>query len=468
MNVIPYAIEAEQIVLGTLLYDNNTYDNIDTILFKDHFYDDLHKTIFETISCSIQQGKIATPITIWPFLMNIELLSKRGGKEYIEQLSRNVMSTTYIKDYAQQIIDTYIRREIIQIARDTIFHAEQADINVESTQYIEDAEQKLFQLLQKTGNVSDIQSFRESSIKVIDSAKTALKSDRKLAGISTGFIDLDKQIGGLHKSDLVTIAGRPSMGKTALAVNIAFNAAKDIAINNSCGGVVFFSLEMSSEQLVTRILGQESKISPDKIRRSIISAQDVEILQKQAEKLANLPLYIDDTPSMGIGTLRARIRRFVRKQSINLVIIDYLQLLTTTKNTENRVQELSFITRSLKAIAKEFDIPVVALSQLSRAVEQREDKRPQLSDLRESGTIEQDSDMVLFIFREAYYESRKKPAEGSTKMQAWQEHMNRIHDVAEIMIAKQRHGPIKNITLHYQDSYAKFGNYIKDVDFIQD
>jgi replicative DNA helicase len=466
-HICPKAIEAEQMVIGILLYDNMTYENIDTLLKKDHFYDPLHMEIFDVITCCIQQGKVASPITVWPYFITNESIKERGGREYIAQLAKNLISVSYIKDYAEQVIDAYTRRELIRIAQDMIFNAEQSTkIDIRTNQYIEDAENRLFMLIQKSEAQSSMIKFRNTSLRVIDAAKTALQSDKKIIGIPTGFCDLDKHIGGLHKSDLITIAGRPSMGKTAFAINIAFNAAVYAAAHSE-PGVVFFSLEMSSDQLAMRILGQETGISPDKIRRGMISAKDLERLQSQAQHLANIPLYIDDTPGMSISGLRTRLRRLMRKDKVGLVVIDYMQLLTSNSNSENRVQELSTITRSLKNIAKEFDLPVIALSQLSRAVEQRDDKRPQLADLRESGTIEQDSDIVMFIFRESYYEARKKPPEGSNKMAAWQENMNKIHDIAEIMIAKQRHGPIKNITLHYQDSLAKFGNYMHTPDFVQ-
>lgn len=465
-STLPISIESEQMVIGILLYDNTLYENIDTLLKKEHFYDNLHAEIFDTIITCIQKGKIASVMTIWPYFVNNEIMKERDGKNYLIKLSKNLISTTYIKDYAEQIVDSYTRREIIHIAQDMIFNAEQNKVDVETNHYIETAENRLFSLMQKSEAQSSIAKFKDTSLRVIDAAKTALKSDKKIIGIPTGFYDLDKHIGGLHKSDLITIAGRPSMGKTAFAVNISFNAAT-YASEHDMPGVVFFSLEMSAEQLVMRVLGQETEISPDKIRRGVLSGQDVENLQNTAQKLSNLPLYIDDTPGISISGLRTRLRRLMRKEKIGLVVIDYMQLLTSNNPSENRVQELSSITRALKGIAKEFDIPVIALSQLSRAVEQREDKRPQLADLRESGTIEQDSDIVMFIFRESYYEARKKPPDGSNKMLAWQETMNKIHNIAEVMIAKQRHGPIKNITLHYHDTYAKFGNYSHQPDFIQ-
>jgi replicative DNA helicase len=298
-----------------------------------------------------------------------------------------------------------------------------------------------------------VKDFKHVMSEVINQAKIVANSDGHTVGVSTGLIDVDKHLGGLHKSDLLILAGRPSMGKTALATNIAFYASKHRPI-------AFFSLEMSAEQLAMRILAQESGISSDRIRRGAIGHADMNSLQNTAKQLANLPFFIDDTPSLTIAGLRTRARRLVRQEKIALIVIDYLQLINGGGNPEGRVQELSFITRSLKSLAKELNIPVLALSQLSRAVEQREDKRPQLSDLRESGTIEQDADVVMFVFREAYYEARKKPPDGSAKMGSWQENMSKIHDLAELVIAKQRHGPIKTILLHYQDSLTKFGNYL--------
>lgn len=450
---MPSALEAERALLAALLYDNLSYEQIGDFLKPEHFFDQVHQKIFSTIVHCIQKGSLANTITIWPFFIGDEVVKERGGEEYLKSISRSVLSISYIADYGRQVLDAYVRRELIRIGDEMIARSQKFDLEHDAFGYIENAENKLFQLANNNQSSKGARSFAYVTAEVMQRVKTVSAS--QIVGIPTGLVDLDRHIGGLHQSDLIILAGRPSMGKTALATNIAFFAA-----NSAKRGVAFFSLEMSAEQLAMRILGQEAGVSPDKIRRGMVSQNDIQALVTESKRLANAPFFIDDTPALTIAGLRTRARRLYRQEKIGLIVIDYLQLLSGGANNENRVQELSFITRSLKALAKELDIPVLALSQLSRAVEQRDDRRPQLSDLRESGTIEQDADVVMFVFREAYYESRKKPPEGSPKMAAWQEHMNKIHNIAELMIAKQRHGPIKNIMLHYQDTFTKFGNYM--------
>jgi replicative DNA helicase len=461
MEKMPEAVEAENALIGALLHDNLTYEQVADFLKTEHFFDPINQRIYKCIVYCIQKGQLASPITIWPFFSDDEVVKKRGGQEYLKNISNSIFSLSYVGDYGKQILDAHIRREIIRIGNQMLAKAYNFDIEKDAFQNIEEAENGLFGLSSATQGGSRVVSFGNILSSVMTSAKIAAAQDNHVVGIPTGLIDLDKHMGGLHKSDLLILAGRPSMGKTALATNIAFSAAKFHG-----KPVAFFSLEMSSEQLAMRILGPEANISPDKIRRGMISQSEMNALVSEAKKLSSVPLLIDDTPALTIAGLRTRARRLYRQEGIGLIVIDYLQLLTGGGIAENRVQELSFITRSLKALAKELNIPVLALSQLSRAVEQRDDKRPQLADLRESGSIEQDADVVMFVFREAYYESRKKPPEGSPKMHAWQENMNRIHNTAELIIAKQRHGPIRNITLHYEDTFTKFGNYISEDAFV--
>ncbi len=453
---MPNAIEAENALIGSLIYDNLVYEKIADFLREEHFFDPLNKKIFKTIVHCINKGEMAKQITIWPYFVNDELLISRGGREYFENLTSSVFSITYAIEYGKQILDTYIRRQMIRIANEILVESHEVKLSATSLDNVEKAEQNLFELSNYMKINNSIQSFGTLVGNVVSAAKLAANNENKVVGVPTGFIDLDRYLGGLHKSDLLILAGRPSMGKTALATNIGFAAAKMYH-----KPVAFFSLEMSSEQLATRILAQEANISSDRIRKGLINSADINILSTYAQKIANVPFFIDDTPGLTISGLRTRARRLCRQEKVCLIIIDYLQLIGSASSaSENRVQELSAITRSLKTLAKELNIPILALSQLSRAVEQRDDKRPQLADLRESGTIEQDADIVMFIFREAYYEARKKPPEGSAKMIAWQENMVKMHNIAELMIAKQRHGPIKNITLSYNDGI--FGNYISD------
>ena len=460
---MPNALEAEHALIGILLHDNLCYEKVADFLIPEHFLDPLYKRIYRGIIGCINKGQLASPITLWPILSEDQEVKERGGKLYLENLENSVFSLSYAQDYGRQILEAHLRREMIRIASHMMETSYSPSLESDANSELEDAENKLFLVSSSLLSSKVISPISSLLPNVLKNAKIAASNDGNVIGVPTGLIDLDKHLGGLHASDLLILAGRPSMGKTALATNIAFSAAK-----LSGKSVAFFSLEMSSDQLATRILGQEAGISPDKIRKGTLTDHDLSELAAHAKKVARVPFFIDDTPALTVAGLRARAKRLYRQEKIQLIVIDYLQLIAGGNSWENRVQELSFITRSLKALAKELNIPILALSQLSRAVEQRDDKRPQLADLRESGSIEQDADVVMFIYREAYYEARKKPAEGSPKMSTWQDHMSKIHNVAELMIAKQRHGPIKNIMLYYQDSLTKFGNYFAEDNFIED
>jgi replicative DNA helicase len=458
------AVEAEVAVIAALMYDNLIYEQIAGLIKTEHFVDQVHRDIFATLTHLIERGQIASAITIWPYFMNNNIIQDRGGEDYFKNLCKSILSISYVLDYAKQVRDMYLRRELFKTGSELQYNAHNIEIENTPDSIIEECENTLFALSSHNETTKKARPFSNVIHEVIMHAKDSTKSDFKTAGVATGFADLDRHMGGMHPSDLIILAGRPSMGKTALATNIAFFVAR--SLND---GVIFFSLEMSDEQLATRILGQEANIPSDRIRRGMISQNDLALLTTSAKNIAGIPLYIDDTPSLSVAGLRTRARRITNQErkkgkSISLIVIDYLQLLTSGGNNENRVQELSFITRSLKAMSKELNVPVLALSQLSRAVEQRDDRRPQLSDLRESGTIEQDADVVMFVFREEYYEARKKPGEDSPKINQWKDKMEKIHNLAELIIAKQRHGPITTITLHYQAEITKFSNYIA-VDF---
>lgn len=459
MRQLPNNIEAEQMLLSALMSDNQVYEHICDILHKDHFYLPVHQKLFSYIERLINNSTVANPITLSPLLEN----DVENSKEYLAQLAVMLVMVSASKDYAKQVYESYLRRKLIYLGEDLIAKAEIVNLENSIVNQIESAEQKLFELATNSDNEQNCVNFNQSLEKVLSTAQQALGRDGHIVGVTTGLYELDKCIGGLHKSDLIILAGRPSMGKTALAVNIGFNAAKAYQEGKKEGAkVLFFSLEMSSEQLAMRILGYESGIPSDRVRRGAINSKDLQHLAGISQKLSSVPFFIDDTPALSISALRSRVRKMKRQENIGLVIVDYLQLLSEGGKNENRVQELSVLTRGLKALAKELDIPVIAASQLSRAVEQREDKHPQLSDLRESGTIEQDADIVVFIYRESYYVARKKPADGSAKMDAWQQEMSSVYGKATLMIAKQRHGPIKNITAHYNEALTKFDNYIDD------
>lgn len=459
----PHNIEAEQALLAALLHNNLAFEQISDILVPDHFCHEIHGKIYQAIGRLIERGQVADVITLKDFFEQDQSLQEMGGAHYLAQLAQSLISVINVRNYAELIHDLYLRRQLIDLGQEIINETSRPSLELPAMQQIESAEQKLFDLATRGHANRGFIAFSRALTLSISSAEIAFKRDSHIVGVTTGLHDVDKWLGGLHPSDLIIIAGRPSMGKTALATNIAFNAAKASLKQTQGGGIVgFFSLEMSAEQLATRLLAQEAGVSSDKIRRGEIAQDHFPKFLEVGRELADLPLYIDDTPALSVSALRTRARRLKRKFGLDLVIIDYLQLLqsssASTKANENRVQEISEITRSLKGLAKELDVPVIALSQLSRAVEQRDDKRPQLSDLRESGSIEQDADVVSFVFREEYYEARKEPPRNTDKHREWTENMNRIYNTAELIIAKQRHGPVGTIPLYFDGSLTKFAD----------
>ncbi len=460
-SALPHNIEAEQSLLGTLLYNNIAYEQVSDFLRSEHFCDANHGKIYAATTKLIEKGQVADPITLRDYFNTQKELEQIGGTDYLATLATSVVSLVNTKDYGKLIHDLYLRRQLINIGHDLSAKSHKVDLDSKAGDYIEETEQKLFDLSSTGVAEKGFISFTEALTLSVENAQNAFKRDSHIVGVTTGLSDLDHKLGGLHNSDLLIIAARPSMGKTALATNIAFSAAKSHLKQQKEGATVaFFSLEMSSEQLASRILSAESAISSDKIRRGELIPQDFEKFMDVSKELSNIPLYIDDTPAISIAAIRTRCRRLKRKSELGLVVIDYLQLITSPgkRNNENRVQELSEITRSLKALAKELNVPIIALSQLSRAVEQREDKKPMLSDLRESGSIEQDADVVMFIYRKSYYLERKEPEAGTDQHLKWQEEMERIRNTGELIIAKQRHGPVGTIKLFYDSTVVKFGD----------
>lgn len=468
-DTMPHSIEAEQQLLGAILTDNEIFDRIATLIRAEHFYDPVHKRIFEIAAARIAKNNLASPVTLKAFMADDEGLQELGGAAYLARLAASAVSTFAVRDYAQMIYDLSIRRDLIRLGRDIADQAAKVDVASEPREQIVAAEQKLYKLAEQGQSESGFQSFLRAVTEAVNVANAAYQREGGMAGISTGLIDMDKKLGGLHPSDLLILAGRPSMGKTSLATNIAFNVAKayrkgqkpDGSVGALEGGVVgFFSLEMSAEQLAGRILAEASEISSHKIRQGDMEEEEFRRFVQAAKDLEACPLYIDDTPALPISQVAARSRRLKRTHGLDLIIVDYLQLLRGT--ADNRVQEIAEISMGLKAIAKELNIPVIALSQLSRQVESREDKRPQLSDLRESGSIEQDADVVMFVFREEYYVEREKPGEHELdKMVEWQERMARLHAKAEVIIGKQRHGPIGTVELSFESQFTRFGNLVK-------
>jgi replicative DNA helicase len=468
---MPHSIEAEQQLLGAILTNNDIYDRIASIIGPKHFFDPVHARIFEISSARIAKNNLASPVTLKAFMEDDEGLKELGGPAYLARLAGAAVSAFAVRDYAQMIYDLSVRRDLIRLGRDISAKAAQVDVASEPREQIVEAEQQLYKLAEQGQVDSGFQSFLKAVTDAVNVANAAYQRDGGLAGVSTGLIDMDKKLGGLHRSDLLILAGRPSMGKTSLATNIAFNIAKaykrgklhdgsEGAVN---GGVVgFYSLEMSAEQLAARILSEAAEVPSDQIRRGDMTETEFRRFVDAAKALEACPLYIDDTPALPISQLAARARRLKRTHGLDVLIVDYLQLVRGTGKSENRVNEISEITMGLKAIAKELDIPVIALSQLSRQVENREDKRPQLSDLRESGSIEQDADVVMFVFREEYYVEREKPSDDNLEeMAKWQEKMERLHGRAEVVIGKQRHGPIGTVELSFEGRFTRFGNLAK-------
>ena len=468
--------DAEIAVIGCLLWDNKSYEKIADFLIEDHFIDLNNKNIFKTIKRLLDKNILVTPITLKNYLEENDKDSF-DNYTYLNQIKDSAPSTQNAYQYARLLYDLHLKRSLIGIGKNIIQDTISNEEDLEGINLIENAENDLYNLSQTGNSDRKYSLFGEALKKAIDVIDQSFKREGKIAGLPSGLKDLDKKLGGFHNSDLIIIAGRPSMGKTALGTNIAFNAAKkfkekeDEFGNKTTidgGKIAFFSLEMSSEQLATRVLAEQSKISGDKMRKAELNKEDFKKIAKVSSELENLNLVIDDNPILTISSLRARARRLKRLYDIDMIIIDYLQLMSGSQNVKNdgRVQEISEITRGLKAIAKELNIPIIALSQLSRQVEQREDKRPQLADLRESGTIEQDSDVVMFIFRESYYLERmepvKKPDEQNDRYnerhQRWRELCESRYNIAEIIIAKQRHGPTGKIKTHFDPNFTKFSD----------
>jgi len=465
----PHNLQAEMAVLGAILFDNNAHQRVTDVLKPRDFYAPANAAIFEVLDKLIANGRVADGVTLREHFERDGKLAEIGGARYLADLLDSAAFGPEIVDYARLVHDLALRRELIDIGGGMISSATKGDIDVPGEVQIQDAERKLFSLAERGAGAQGFQSFNNALTVSIQTATAAYKRDGKIAGVPTGLADLDRKLGGLHKSDLIILAARPSMGKTALATNIAYHAAKACRrspgpngqMKTDEGGVVgFFSLEMSSDQLAGRILADVSGVPSDKMRRGDLTPHDYESIRDAAEQMEGIPLFIDDTGGISISQLAARARRLQRTSGLDLLIIDYLQLVMPSGNrkSDGRVQEVTEITKSLKALAKELAIPIIALSQLSRAVEQREDKRPQLADLRESGSIEQDADVVMFIYREAYYLERLEPGEGDPRHAEWKDQMARKFNVAEIILAKQRHGPIGRVEVGFNPARVRFSD----------
>jgi replicative DNA helicase len=459
----PFSLEAEQALLGAILINNDAHERVAGFLEPQHFFDELHAKIFDAAAKLITAGRRADPTTLQPFFASAEPIdAKTTVPEYLGRLAANATTIINARDYGRTIRDLFARRALIVIAEDVAAAAYDSPVDFPVKEQIEEAEARLYSLAESDKYGQGFVTFEATSAAALQTAANARNRDGGVSGIATGFIDLDAKMGGLQASDLIVLAGRPSMGKTALATNMAFNAARAHHRSQGKDGAIvgFFSLEMSAEQLSTRILVEHASIPSEKIRRGNLTEAEFARLADVQHDLAAIPLHIDETGGLSIGQLSARARRLKRQQGLGLIVVDYLQLMTgSAKRADGRVQEVTEITTGLKALAKELNVPVLALSQLSRAVEAREDKLPQLADLRESGSIEQDADVVLFVYREEYYHERLKPAEDSPAYQQWLAKMQTVAGRAEAIIGKQRHGPIGTIQLHFDALCTRFSSY---------
>lgn len=459
---IPANVQAEQMIIGAIMINNEALNKVGEFLLAEHFYEPIHQKIYTAIGAIIDKGISASPISLKSMLSNDEQFQQIGGSDYLAKLATIAMTVINVYDYGRIIYDLALKRNLINIGEEIVNVAYDSHLDHSANEQIEEAEHRLFNLASDGISDRGFINIKDSIATSLGQIGQAMKSSDHITGITTGYTDLDKKLSGFHNSDLLILAGRPSMGKTAFAINLAINACQALKNKHTDGplpSVGFFSLEMSSEQLTTRILSMQTSIDSSALRAGRIGEEHYNALRKQATELGGLPLFIDDTPALSISAIRTRARRLKRKNNLGILFIDYLQLIRGSGKNENRVLEVSEITQGLKALAKELGIPIIALSQLSRAVEQRDDKRPMLSDLRESGAIEQDADIVMFIYREEYYLTRKEPAAGTPQYTEWLEALNKVHNLAEIIIAKHRNGPIGIVQLFYDGSYSRFGNY---------
>ncbi|MEO1014978.1 MAG: replicative DNA helicase [Pseudomonadota bacterium] len=468
---IPFSIESEQAVLGAILLDNQVCLDVSDYLKTEHFYDPVHALIYDACRGLVDGGRLASPITVDAHLSSSPGYKETGGRTYLEKIAASVPSTASAKDYARVVFDLAVYRGLIDIGGEISERARRAAIDDAPAEQLQDAERRLYDLAERGHYGKGFKTFTTALVEAVDVADAAIKRGGGLSGVATGLNDLDNMMGGMHSSDLIILAGRPSMGKTALATNIAVNAARakgraiaDGRDASDIGAVVgFFSLEMSADQIAMRVLAEMAEVPSNEIRRGTIDKAQFDRIYVKAQELNDLPFHIDDTGGLSIAQVAARARRLKRQRGLDLIVVDYLQLLTgSSRKGDNRVQEITEISVGLKALAKELDVPVIALSQLSRQVEARDDKRPLLSDLRESGSIEQDADIVLFVYREEYYLSRSEPkgdGEEATMSRAkWLEKMEAARGVAEVIIAKQRHGPIGSVPLRFDQNLTKFSD----------
>ena len=469
---LPQNIEAEAALLGAMMIDNRVAEDVMQRLKADHFYEPVHGRVFDAIVDMVSNNRVANPVTLKPLFQADSAMQELGGLAYLAQLTSNPASLIGARSFAEQIYDLAMLRALVTVGRELVEGALDTSQDINPSKQIESAEMRLYEVAETGESDSGAKSFSRAATMAVKQAERAMNSGGGVSGITSGLTDFNAMTGGLNRSDLIILAGRPGMGKSALATTMAFHSATTTRTGEEARPVAFFSLEMSAEQLGTRILSERARIDSNAIRQGDLNAEEFDRLVEVSNQLSVAPFYIDDTPSLSVSQVASRARRMKRTGGLGLIVVDYLQLLTPQLGvkSENRVQEISNISRSLKAIAKELDVPVLALSQLSRAVEQREDKRPNLSDLRESGSIEQDADVVLFIYREEYYLNKKDPERDAreteeqfnAKNDAFMARLQAAENKAEVIIAKQRHGPVGSINVHFEKSFTHFSDLTDD------
>ena len=462
----PFDVEAEQALLGAILVNNDAFERVSGFLEPEHFHEPMHQRIFEALQRVIRKGQLASPVTLRPYFALDAAMKDVGGADYLAEIARFSPSVINASDYGRMIFDLAQRRDLIRVGEEIVNVAYDPPVDLSPAEQIEEAEKQLYTIAEKGRFGGGFKSFRQAMTGAVEVAERAYKSPSHVTGVATGLSDLDNLLGGLQRSDLIIVAGRPGMGKTALATNMAFHAAREWVRSEGQGGarVAFFSLEMGAEQLATRIMAEQAKISASRIRRGKIDERDMTALIQVTTELEHIPLYIDDTGGLSIAQIAGRARRLKRSGDLGLVVVDYLQLLAGSGNrrNENRVQEVTEITKGLKTLAKELNVPIVALSQLSRGVDNRDDKRPVLADLRESGSIEQDADIVIFVYREAYYLETKAPSDATPEYAAYKDKMARLAHLADILVEKNRHGPTAKVEVAFEAQYTRFYDLAKE------
>ena len=454
----PHSQDAERALLGALLLNNKLYSDIDGDLLPEHFYVGAHGKVYGAIARLLDRDQVADPVSLTNYFGSDEWFHEIGGRKFLEELNENATTIINVRTYADIIYKHFLSRELISIGTDLVNDAFESDANITPVDLVGQTESRLFKLAETGKGDKGFQSLKTPLVNVIEQMELAKKSDSYLTGVTAGLNDVDNLLGGFQRSDLIILAARPSMGKTALALNFTYNAAKALHQESPGGaGVAFFSLEMSTEQLAARMLSSAAGVSTTTMARGDVKPDEFTRIAAAADELSAMKIFIDDTPQLSVNQVRARARRLKRQENIGMIVVDYLQLMRgSIRANDSRVNEISEISQGLKAIARELEVPVIALSQLSRSVESRENKRPQLSDLRESGSIEQDADIVMFLYREAYYKEREFGADATPEQMAA---LDEIRNLSELLFSKNRKGSTGQIKLVFHGETTSFRDY---------